>query len=281
MTDRMGRLPIIVAALLLAGCTSTAINDGLRLAKGVAYVAMGSSFASGAGIGPLRDGTPVRCARNTNNYASLLSERLGLTLTDASCSGATTAHVLGPWNELPPQIDALTNETRLVTITIGGNDLGYAGGLFGGSCRAGVSLGGRPCPPNALPHAGKLAQLEQSLRAIAKAVRVKSPKARLVFVQYVRLIPDQPCDAATITPEDARISREVGEKLAVLTAKVARESGALVLPADTLSKDHTPCSTAPWSNGFSKEFDASKGAPWHPNAAGHMAIADALGKLLG
>lgn len=281
MTDLMGRLPIIGAALLIGGCASTAAPDGLRLAKGAAYVAMGSSFASGAGIGPLRDGSPARCARNTNNYASLLSERLGLTLTDASCSGATTVHVLGHWNELPPQIDALTAETRLVTITVGGNDLGYAGGLFGGSCRAGVSLRGRPCPPNVLPDDGKLAQLAQSLRAISNAVRERSPKAKLVFVQYVRLVPDKPCDAATITPEDARTSREMGEKLATLTVMVARESGALVLRADTLSKGHTACSPEPWSNGFSKDFDPSKGAPWHPNAAGHKAIADALAKLLG
>lgn len=272
-------LSVVAAALLLSGCAST--TGGGRLPSGAGYVAMGSSFAAGAGIGPIREGSPARCQRNTNNYASLVAERFGLRLTDASCSGATTAHVLGPWNELPPQIDALSADTRLVTITIGGNDLGYAGGLFGGSCRAGVALSGRPCPPNALPDDGKLGQLAQSLRAIANAVRERSPMAKLVFVQYVRLIPDKPCDAATITSEDARISREMGEKLAALTAQVARERGALVLPADTLSKDHTACSTAPWSNGFSKDFDPSKGAPWHPNAAGHKAIADALGKLLG
>ena len=40
------------------------------------------------------------------------------------------AHVLAPWNELPAQIDAVTPDTRLVTITIGGNDLNYIGNLF-------------------------------------------------------------------------------------------------------------------------------------------------------
>jgi phospholipase/carboxylesterase len=39
-----------------------------------------------------------------------------LDLTDASCSGATTQHLLAPWNELPAQLDALRPDTRLVTV---------------------------------------------------------------------------------------------------------------------------------------------------------------------
>lgn len=266
---------------MLAGCASTVGDRAGSLPAGASYVAMGSSFAAGAGIGPLQDGTPPRCARNTNNYASLFARKQGFSLTDASCSGATTAHVTGPWNELPPQIDSLSTETRLVTVTVGGNDIGYAGGLFGGSCRAGVPLtGGAICPPNAFPDAAKRDKLEQSMRAIAQVVRARAPKATLVFVQYVRLVPDQPCSAATITEEDARISREVGAELAAITARVARKTGALLLPADSLSVGHTACSDTPWSNGFSKGFVSGQGAPWHPNAAGHQAIADALDRML-
>lgn len=270
--------PVVGATLLVTGCASTTTGS-TRLPQEAPYVAMGSSFAAGAGIGPLREGTPPRCQRNTNNYASIVAEQLGLRLTDASCSGATTVHVLGPWNDLPPQIDALTADTRLVTITVGGNDLGYAGGLFGGSCRAGVSLGGTACPANVPPDAEKIARLDQSMRAIARAVKERSPKARLVFVQYVRLVPEELCSGAVITPDDARVSREIGRTLADLTAKVAHDTGAGLLPVDALSKDHTACSANPWSNGLSNGFDRNQGAPWHPNAAGHKAIADALAKL--
>ncbi|GGC13951.1 hypothetical protein GCM10011494_35940 [Novosphingobium endophyticum] len=43
--------------------------------------------------------------------------------------GATTAHILGPWNELPAQIDALTDDTALVTVTIGvADEITAAGG---------------------------------------------------------------------------------------------------------------------------------------------------------
>src|SRR5690606_10476488 len=107
------------------------------LQRGMEYVALGSSYAAGAGIGPLQAGSPDRCQRTTNNYASLLAKRLGLQLTDVSCGGAKTEHLLGPWNELPAQLDAVTGTTRLVTVTVGGNDIDYMGVLFGGSCRAG------------------------------------------------------------------------------------------------------------------------------------------------
>lgn len=50
---------------------------------------------------------------------------MGLNLVDVSCGGATTAHILGAWSELAPQIDAVTSDTKLVTVTIGGNDLNY------------------------------------------------------------------------------------------------------------------------------------------------------------
>ena len=99
---------------------------------------MGSSYAAGAGMGPLQQGSPERCLRTTNNYPSLLAKRLSLRLTDVSCGGATTTHLLSAWNELPAQLDAVTDATRLVTVTIGGNDINYMGALFGGSCRAGV-----------------------------------------------------------------------------------------------------------------------------------------------
>ena len=57
-------------------------------------------------------------------------------MVDVSCSGATTAHILKRWGGLPPQIDAVTPAARLVTVTIGGNDVGYVGGLMAASCDA-------------------------------------------------------------------------------------------------------------------------------------------------
>jgi len=140
---RLRRAGIASAALAiaLAGCAAGPAPDVAPLAAKARYVAMGSSFAAGSGFGPIKPGTPQRCGRSTENYAAVLAAQLDLALIDVACGGSTTVHVLGPWNELPPQIDAVTAETALVTITIGGNDIGYVGYLLGQSCqRAPVML---------------------------------------------------------------------------------------------------------------------------------------------
>lgn len=250
------------------------------LQAGTPYVSLGSSYAAGAGIGPLQPGSPQRCQRTTNNYASLLARRFNLRLTDVSCGGATTAHLLQPWDELPAQLDAVTASTRLVTITVGGNDINYMGALFGGSCRAGVVARPGPCPPRVQPDAAGYGKLETALNSIAGQVARRAPQARLVFVQYLTAVPDTPCQFTAITPEDAANGREIGRELARITARVATVNGALLLAADEMSRSHTACGADPWSHGLHADYDMRLGTPWHPAPAGHAAIAAELARVL-
>ena len=273
-------IPILSLCTALAGCATTQLQPSAAVPPGSAYAAMGSSYAAGAGIGPLQPGSPERCNRNSNNYASLLAARLQLRLTDTSCSGATTAHVLGRWDELPPQIDAVTAETRLVTVTVGGNDLNFMGWLFSGSCRAGVSPFPGPCREASEPSDAAYQALENRLLAIAQEVRRRAPNARLVFVQYVRLISPRPCQQEPLAPGDAAVASQIAARLAEVTRNAAHKGGAVVLAADTASQDHTPCSATPWANGLTADHDRSLGAPWHPNAAGHAAIAELLADMM-
>jgi lysophospholipase L1-like esterase len=239
---------------------------------------MGSSYAAGPGLGEMKPGTPARCARSTVNYATLLAARLDLMLDDQSCSGATIAHILGPWGELPAQIDAVTPETRLVTVTIGGNDLNFVGALFAASCRSAGDP--RSCPEPGFPDEADYSAVERELTTLAQEVRRRAPEARLVFVQYVRVVPGQVCAATPIDPTLAARSLAVEERLFAITAKVATDNGASVLPADELSRTHTPCDATPWSNGNPLGYDGATGAPWHPNAAGMAGIAAALEQLV-
>jgi lysophospholipase L1-like esterase len=275
------RLLIASAALTAAaGCAMNAASNADVLAAGTPYVALGSSYAAGAGIGALQPDSPQRCQRTTNNYPSLLAQRFNLQLTDVSCGGATTAHLLGPSNELPPQLDALTPSTRLVTVTIGGNDLDYMGALFGGSCRAGVVARPGPCPPRVQPDVAQYDRLEASLTTIARDIARRSPRAQLVFVQYLRAVPDTLCRATTITPDDATSGRDIGRQLATITARVAAANGALLVPTDHLSGEHTACAAEPWSHGLYEGYDLTQGAPWHPAPEGHAAVAAELARLL-
>lgn len=269
---------LLTAALLAAGCAHHTADPGSRR-----YVSLGSSFAAGTSLGGLKTDTPARCGRSSVNYASLLAVELQLELTDAACNGATTTHVLEGWNELPPQIAAITPDTRLVTITIGGNDLGYVMNLAAASCdpAKGLSFGGmaRPCPTLKLPTEQDYARTEAALRAIARAVRARAPASRLIFVQYVQLVPPNACAKLGLNGENAQIMRLMGQRLAEITARAARKERAEVLDARRLSAQHTPCDAQPWSAGPVPNGPPAN-APWHPNMAGHAAIAKALAQQI-
>ncbi len=273
------------AALLLTGC-ATLEPPRLALPANAHYVALGSSYAAGAGVPPLATDRPARCGASQRSYSRVLAERLQLDLTDVSCGGATTAHVLGPWDELPAQIDAVRADTRLVTITIGGNDLNYMGLMFAASCHAGIGRerladpAAGVCPPVPVPTEAAYRQAGEGLTQILSAVRAKAPDARIVLVQYVTLAPASPCPAAMISAEHAAIARTLAARLAEAGEHAAAVAGAEVLPVERLSQGHTPCDSVPWATGLPANHDSALGAPWHPNASGHAAIADALEDLL-
>jgi lysophospholipase L1-like esterase len=110
------------------------------------YVGMGDSVSTGEGNSSFEQGTDEEdvneCHRSASAYPYWLMQTPSLNLERFSfvaCSGATTANVLyggtsdGAWNELP-QVDALSQDTEVVTITIGGNDIGF--GAFATACAA-------------------------------------------------------------------------------------------------------------------------------------------------
>ena len=124
-------MPPLLAGLLalsLTGCQEPADagrHKGSAIAAGDEYVALGDSYTSAPGVGDAT-GDPG-CQQTDANYPHLLAERLDLELTDVSCGGATTANLTGP-QTLPgggtaaPQLDALSDDTDLVTFRIGANN---------------------------------------------------------------------------------------------------------------------------------------------------------------
>lgn len=242
---------------------------------GSKYVAMGSSFAAGPGITTVDDGTPARCTRSKDNYAHQLARRHALKLVDVACSGATTAHILGPWNELPAQLDAVAADTRLVTVTIGGNDVRLTAGLGAGACR---TAGRADCPAlPAPPTAQEWADLEAHLTRIAGEAHRRAPAARLVFVDYTSVLPAEgTCPALSLTAEQAAASREINRHVVEITARVARATGSGLVAASTLTAAHDACAAEPWANGY----PPAKGAAFHPRLEAHAAIAEALDRAL-
>src|SRR3954464_932815 len=110
--------PGLVAAAPAAPATASADS----------YVALGDSYVAGPAIPlPIK---PWGCIKSDHNYAHLAAPKLGLDLRDPSCSGAETGDMTqmqGVWPDPnPPQFDALGADTTLVSLGIGGNDIGFS-----------------------------------------------------------------------------------------------------------------------------------------------------------
>jgi lysophospholipase L1-like esterase len=241
---------------------------------GSLYVAMGSSFASGPGVTHAAEGSPQRCGRSNDNYAHQLSRMRQMLLVDVTCGGATTRFLLGPWEELPAQLAAVSADTRLVTITIGGNDLGYMSGLFRASCAQ------PPCPTIAAPSEQAYTDLAARMDQVVATIRARAPQARIVFVDYPHVLPMQgACAATPMTDADANAAREIARRLIAITAEAAARNNTDLLQASRLSENHDACATEAWMNG-STNPNPLDGVAYHLKLAGMTAIADALHAML-
>jgi lysophospholipase L1-like esterase len=253
----------------------------MPIRAGGRYVAMGSSFAAGPGLPSRVPGSPRRAGRSTGNYAHLVARALGLDLHDVTFSGATTSDILGPApGGRAAQLDAVTPETSLVTITAGGNDVGFVPRLT----LASLPWPLRMLPPvtarvNALGETGatdeRFEQLERNLAAIAGRLRDRAPAGRVLVVDYLSILP--PDGLAPPSPPPADITawgRAIAARLAATTQAAAGTAGWTYVAASAASADHHAWSAAPWTQRF--HLSLRGGAPYHPNAAGMAAVAELI-----
>ncbi|MGE2733580.1 SGNH/GDSL hydrolase family protein [Mycolicibacterium vaccae] len=239
------------------------------------YVALGSSMAAGPGIRPRAPGSPRRAGRSARNYPHLVAERLGLHLVDVTYSGATTADVLtNRRHGVAPQVDALDGSETLVTVTIGGNDIGYVPMLFAaGLPRAAQSiplLGGRIrdlLDPKARQRT--IDEVGGSLVRVGETLRSCAPRATVLFVDYLTLLPTQP----PMRKADAALAHHLADSLERLTAEAAAATGCGLVRAASASRDHHAWAPDPWTTPFGWPLPG-RPAPLHPNAAGMRAVAD-------
>ncbi|MDN3903416.1 SGNH/GDSL hydrolase family protein [Arthrobacter sp. YD2] len=253
--------------------------------SGAGYVALGSSYAAGPGLGiPVPRSAPG--ARRTDaNYPHRLASALDLMLTDVTSSGAVTADILYRRQfGQPPQADALTPDTDLVTITVGGNDIGYvtglvAAGLPPGPARlAGLAGGLQRLGTGGLDR--QLVLLEASLTMVGELVRRRAPRARVLFVQYLPVLPPDPVvRVPRMSTRQAASGRRFFTHLAGATARAAAATGATLVPVAAAGADHHAWSDDPWTTAGIRPRPGGP-LPFHPNTEGMAAVAAMIGAEL-
>jgi len=261
------------------------------ISPGSRYVALGSSFAAGPGIDPILH---APAGRSGNNYAHLVAAELGLELTDVTYSGATTANVLDTrQDEAGPQLDAVTSDTALVTITVGGNDLEYVGTFVRGSflnflAKPAMILGRRfanriRARVSYLKDDAAYQAVTDSLIDVVERVRERAPDARVVLVDYLTLVgpSTRPRRDVPLNEEQLPSVAMMADGLAAAFAKAAASTGADLITASAASRDHAIGSPEPWTTGFTLRPRSLGGfVPYHPTAAGMRAVADLIVQTL-
>jgi lysophospholipase L1-like esterase len=269
-------LTVLVVAALVA--VAVLVQQGARKpSTSGQYVALGSSFAAGIGLGPREPGSPLVCMRSTQGYPRQLARMTGLSLVDMTCSASTTEHILhGGQVFLGPQLAAIGPNTQLVTITSGGNDVDYIGDLW--------FAGGRADPLGRLLRKGPkpldqrdFAKVGENFVAIVAEIRRRAPAAKVVIASYPTVLPPQgTCAALKVDAAVADLSRQVAARLLETTRAAAERSGALFVDMAAAGVGHDVCSSAPWVNGAAP----SEGTRFHPNAAGAKAAAEEVFKAI-
>ncbi|WP_441246205.1 SGNH/GDSL hydrolase family protein [Kitasatospora sp. McL0602] len=265
------------------------------------YVALGDSYTSGLAIAP-QVGEPAGCARSGVNYPSLVAKAVGLTaaeFADVSCSGATTAHLTQAQQTLDgtnaPQLDALSASTRLVTLGIGGNDVGFvsvltecaAQGLrkaLVGELAAG-SAADSPCRAHYTPNGqdvlrGKVEAAGEQLDGVLRLIRQRAPQARVYVVGYPALLPD---DGAACTRTlgrgvsvgDLAFLLEKERGLNAMLQERAKAAGAAYVDTFTPSVGHDMCA-GEGTRWVEPPLPEAGLAPVHPNAQGEAGMAAAV-----
>jgi lysophospholipase L1-like esterase len=254
----------------------------MQLPEGSEYVALGSSYAAGPGLGDRVAGSPRLAARSTHNYAHLLADRLKLRLTDVSFSGATIAQILGRDKGATAvhQLDAVTESTRLVTLTGGGNDVGYIGYVATASLpwlvRA-VTGGNRRLIELASESEfeRKAAALADNLLRLFDEIRARAPGVTIAVTDYLALLPpDGSASAPPLGPDEARRGLRYWQHVNLALRQATARAGAVFADVSVASAAHHAWSTDPWTERF--VLVGGKAAAYHPTRDGMTRVADAL-----
>ena len=270
------RVRVLVVLVSLIG----ALSVGAAGASAANWAGLGDSYAAGPLI-PNQQLSPLGCLRSDHNFAHLAAAALGRSLADASCSGAKTDDMTAPQDvtpgQNPPQFNALTTDTQIVTLQIGGNDIGFTSILencatanpFAHPCRDKYVVNGHDTL------ADKIAATAPKVATVLQGIHARSPGARVFVVNYAAILPETGSGCWPQVPiafSDVPYLRSVERNLNAMLAQQAAANDARIVDDYTASIGRDACksSSTRWVEPL---VPANAAAPFHPNARGEAGIA--------
>ncbi|MFE7569587.1 SGNH/GDSL hydrolase family protein [Streptomyces sp. NPDC057539] len=226
------------AAVALGSCLALAGpagSAGAAPADPVPTVFFGDSYTANFGIAPFnQDGKRDFCFQAKENYPTVATRRLadkGIALdvqADVSCGGALVHHfwqeqeLLVPGMKVPPQQDALKQDTQLTVGSMGGNTLGFNRILkqCSDELRSHPLLPGEPVDGDEPASKcgeffesgdgkqwldGQFEQVSGDLEELLDRIGYFAPDAKRVLVGYPRLVPEDATKCLTAAPGQTKL----------------------------------------------------------------------------
>ncbi|USQ87439.1 SGNH/GDSL hydrolase family protein [Streptomyces phaeoluteigriseus] len=254
---RRSRIAVFVSSFLLAvgaALTGAGSAHGAQLAAEGGYVALGDSYSSGVGAGSYISSSGD-CKRSTKAFPYLWNAaHTPTSFSFAACSGARTGDVLAG------QLAPLNSSTGLVSITVGGNDAGFADVMTtcvtgsDSTCVSRINTA-RAYVDSTLP--GKL-------DSVYSAIRSRAPAAHVVVIGYPRFY--KVGTTCLGLSETKRIAiNNASDHLNTALAKRAAAHGFAFGDVRTTFTGHEICSGSSWLHSVNW---LNIGESYHPTAAG-------------
>jgi lysophospholipase L1-like esterase len=224
---------------------------------------------------------PFGCLKSSSNYAHLAELRLRFPeFRDPSCSGAETEDMTqaqgvtpGP---NPPQFGSLSAGNALVTVQIGGNDIGFSS--IAKDCLS-LTPDGSPCRDKYDPGgqdeiSRRIAEAAPKVDAVLDGIRARSPQARILVVNYSAILPhtgDGCFPQMPVSRADVPYMRAKEEELNAMLAQQAAANGAQLVDVYAASVGHDACQL-PGIRWVEPVVPVNAAAPLHPNLLGMQAM---------
>ncbi|MGW3206109.1 SGNH/GDSL hydrolase family protein [Streptomyces sp. NPDC001135] len=286
-------LPALRRALAATSAFAGALALGVaavpaHAATTLNYAALGDSYSAASGVLPVDAGNLI-CLRSTANYPHVIAARTGARLTDVTCGAAQTKDFTqSQYPGVAPQADAVTADTDLVTLTIGGNDNNTFIGAMLACGTAGILSGGQGSPCKDIYGSsfddGIDANTYPALKSALRSVRAKAPGARVAVLGYPWITPakaDPSCFAQLpVASGDVPYMHALQAHLNAVVRRAAEETGATYVDFSQASEGHDACQ-AVGTRWIEPLLFGQNIVPVHPNALGEQRMADRTLSVLG